>query len=50
MKSRKLLKKIQEKQSIEDETTSHQFKQSPYRPHEEQSNFIMRNQRKGKIF
>ena len=40
MKSRKLLKKIQEKQSIEDEATSHQFKQSP----------IMRNQREGKIF
>ena len=46
----KLLEKSQEKQPIEDETTSHQFKHSPSRSCEERDNFMMGNQPKGRIF
>ena len=46
----KLLEKSQEKRPIEDETTSHQFKQSPSQSREEQDNFMMGNQQKGRTF
>ena len=46
----KLLEKSQEKRPIEDETASHQFRQSPSRSHKEQDNFMMGNQQRGRIF
>ena len=45
----KLLQKSQEKRPIEDKIASHEFKQSPSRPHEE-GNLMMGNQRRGKLF
>ncbi|WJZ85709.1 hypothetical protein VitviT2T_005229 [Vitis vinifera] len=46
----KLLEKSQEKRPIEEEITSHQFRQSPNRSREEQDNFMMGNQRRAKLF
>ena len=46
----KILEKSQEKQPIEDEIASHQFRKSLSRSCEEQDNFMMRNQKKGKLF
>ena len=37
----KLLEKSQEKCSIENETASHHFGQSPHRPRDERGNFTM---------
>ena len=45
---KKLLEKSRDKRPIEDETTSHQFKQSPTQSHEERDNFMMGNQQKAK--
>ena len=45
-----LLENSQEKHSIEDGITSHQFRQSPHRPCDVQRKFMMGNQRRGKIF
>ena len=46
----KLLEKSQEKRPIEEETASHQFRQSPSRSHEEPDNFMMENQRRTTLF
>ena len=46
----KLLEKSKEKRPIEDEIRSHQFRQLPSRSPEEQDNFMMGNQRRGKLF
>ena len=45
-----LLEKSQEKRPIEDEIASHQFRQSPSQSRKEQDNFMMGNQRRGKLF
>ena len=46
----KLLEKSKEKHSIEDETISHQIEQLPCSPYDKQDNFMMGNQRRGKLF
>ena len=46
----KLLENSQEKRPIEDEIASHQFRQSLSRSRDEQDNFMMGNQRRGKLF
>ena len=46
----KLLDNSKEKWPIEGETASHQFRQLSNRSREEQDNFMIRNQRMGKLF
>ena len=46
----KILENSKEKQPIEDEIRSNQFRQLPSRSREEQDNFMMGNQRRGKLF
>ena len=45
-----IMKLLISKRPIEDEKTSHQFKQPPSQSREERDNFMMRNQQRGRMF